>query len=95
MLCVALACLLGEHELHELMPVLMSAVGTLQKLNLESNTLRGLVLMSRRVIRRSSQPHTGAIPPSIGNFTDLKELILRSNELQGSHFCITSSTRND
>ena len=36
-----------EHELHELMPVLMSAAGTLQRLNLESNTLRGPVLMSK------------------------------------------------
>ena len=32
-----------DHELHELMPVLMSAAGTLQRLDLESNTLRGPV----------------------------------------------------
>ena len=30
-----------EYELHELMPVLMSAAGTLQRLNLSANKLRG------------------------------------------------------
>ena len=47
-----------EYELHELMPVLMSAAGTLQRLDLSSNKLRGLCVEAVR--HRDSQAHAQA-----------------------------------
>ena len=84
-----------EYELHELVPALLVAAGTLTKLDLSQNKLRGAswaCICVESVPTHGSQFElssrgAGSLPKEIGNLMNLTSLHLASNALTGACLC--------